>query len=100
MKATLDLPQELMLEAKLRAVSQGIALKDLIAGFIRQGLGMSPAVVPYKSDRVFVDADGFPTFIGSPGSPASRMTLQELLDLEQAALTELDLVHAGLKPAE
>lgn len=39
MKTTIDLPDELVCEAKLRAVAQGQVLKDLVADFIRQGLG-------------------------------------------------------------
>lgn len=39
MKTTLDLPDELIREVKLRAVIQGRSLKDLVANFLRQELG-------------------------------------------------------------
>jgi len=41
MKTTLDLPDDLMREMKLRAVIQGRTLRDLVAEFLRQGLGLS-----------------------------------------------------------
>jgi hypothetical protein len=38
MKTTIDLPDELIREAKLRTVMQGLTLRVLIGGFIRHGL--------------------------------------------------------------
>ena len=38
MKTTLDLPDELMREVKIRAVHENKKLKDAIADFIRKGL--------------------------------------------------------------
>ena len=46
MKTTLDLPDELVREMKLRAVMQGRTLRDLAAEFIRQGLGMAAPKPP------------------------------------------------------
>lgn len=39
MKTTLDLPDELVREMKLRALMQGRTLRDLATDFLRQGLG-------------------------------------------------------------
>lgn len=54
MKTTLDLPDELIREAKLRAAMQGRTLRDLVADFLRQGLGMVPPAafaLPYTVRR-------------------------------------------------
>ena len=39
MKTTLDLPDELMREVKIRAVKENRKLKDAIADLLRRGLG-------------------------------------------------------------
>jgi plasmid stability protein len=41
MKTTLDLPDDLMREVKIRAVHEHKKLKDAIADFIRQGIAAS-----------------------------------------------------------
>jgi hypothetical protein len=41
MKTTLDLPDDLMREVKIRAVHERKKLKDAIAEFIRKGMGAS-----------------------------------------------------------
>lgn len=98
MKTTLELPDELIREAKLRAVAQGRALKDLIAEFIRQGLGMMPPV-PLDADAlggmVQLGQTGLPVIRCRADAPATRASLQELLAMEQQAQTEEDLQHAG-----
>jgi Arc/MetJ family transcription regulator len=39
MKTTIDLPDELLRQAKARAALDGMKLKDLISRFVEQGLG-------------------------------------------------------------
>jgi hypothetical protein len=46
MKTTLDLPDDLMREVKIRAVHEHKKLKDAIAEFIRKGMGASKANAP------------------------------------------------------
>jgi hypothetical protein len=49
MKTTLDLPDDLMREVKIRAVHEHKKLKDAIAEFIRKGMGASktrPSKIP------------------------------------------------------
>jgi len=99
MKTTLDLPDELIREVKLRAVGQGRPLKDLVAEFLRQGLGMPPLGQAEKrlaSSMVEIGEGGLPFIKCGPDAPASRMTTEELLQLEQEAQTEEDLRRAGL----
>lgn len=98
MKTTLDLPDELIREAKLRAVMQGRTLKDLVADFLRQGLGIAPSVpsalLPPGS-MVEIAANGLPVIRCRPNAKASTASLEALLTLEQLAQTELDMRHAG-----
>jgi hypothetical protein len=98
MKTTLELPDELMREAKLRVVAQGRTLKDLVADCIRQGLGISPPVPSSASaldDRVLVVSNGLPVIRCRADAPATRASLKDLLALEQQAQTEEDMQHAG-----
>ena len=98
MKTTIDLPAELVREAKLRAVAQGRALKDLVAEFIRQGLGHPAGLdgaAASSSKRLLIASDGLPQIRCDANAPASRASVAELLALEQRALAEDDLRHAG-----
>ena len=99
MKTTLDLPDELVREMKLRAVMQGRTLRDLAAEFIRQGLGMAapkPPQVPPPGSRIEIGADGLPIVRGVPAAPARRMSSEALIALEQALLAQEDMQRAGL----
>ncbi|OGB80836.1 MAG: hypothetical protein A2496_16445 [Burkholderiales bacterium RIFOXYC12_FULL_60_6] len=99
MKTTLDLPDELVREMKLRAVMQGRTLRDLTADFLRQGLGMAQAkptpTVPPDS-MVCINANGLPVIRSGNNAPAAHMSLDELLALEQQALTREDMQRVGL----
>jgi len=98
MKTTLELPDALVREAKLRALMQGRTLKDLVAEFIRQGLGMTPAKppeAPAPDSIVRIEANGLPVIRCQADAPATRASLQDLLSLEQQALNEEDMRHVG-----
>lgn len=97
MKATIDLPDELIREVKLRAVVQRRTVKDLVAEFLRQGLGMTPAgQKPLTSSVVEIGEGGLPVIRCRPDAPATRMSGEELLQLEQEIQAHEDLKHAGL----
>ncbi len=99
MKTTLDLPDELIREVKLRAVHQGRTVKDLVAEFLRQGLGMAPLGIAEErpvSPMVKIGARGLPVIRCVPNAPATRMSVAELLALEQETQTEEDFNRAGL----
>ena len=77
MRTTIDLPDELFREIKIRAASDGVKLKELITLYLEQGLNgaSSPA-----------------TTLGSPRSklPVVRLkTKQALPDLTNADLFEI-----------
>lgn len=98
MKTTLDLPDEIVREMKLRALMQGRTLRDLATDLLRQGLGR---IAPYQAttdsqDLPFdIGADGIPIFRGSERAPAMRMSLEDLLKLEQDAVGSEDMQRAG-----
>lgn len=99
MKTTLDLPDELILEVKLRAVTQRRTVKDLVADFLRQGLGMAPATPPAPppaDSMVEIGPEGLPRVRCRVGAPAARLSVKKLLQLEQAALAVEDARRAGL----
>lgn len=52
MKTTLDLPDELMREVKIRAVQENRKLKDTIAELLRRGLAQQPESSTNASRRV------------------------------------------------
>jgi len=99
MKTTLDLPDEILREMKLRALLQGRTLRDLATEFLRQGLGMSAprqATTSPQDSPFEVGTDGIPLFRGNATAPASHMRLDELLQLQQDALTREDMQRAGI----
>jgi hypothetical protein len=101
MKTTIDLPEELVREVKLRALMQGRTLRDVVADYIRQGLGMpapGSATAPPSGSVVSIGANGLPVIYGDADAPASRMSIEELLQLEQDALapTDEELRGAGI----
>lgn len=98
MKTTLDLPDELMREVKLRAVIQGRTLRDLVADFLRQGLGLSanlPAPAQSPGGMVALNASGLPVIRCRADAPATQMRPQDLLTLEQQAQTDEDMSRAS-----
>lgn len=99
MKTTLDLPDELIHAVKLRAVMQRRTVKDLVADFLRQGLGIAPQApmaVPPAGSMIDIGPDGLPRVRCQAGAPASNLDAVALLQLEQAALAKEDLRRAGM----
>ena len=98
MKTTLDLPDDLVRAMKLRALLQGRTLRDLVADFLRQGLGMAApqaAPVPPPDSMVETAPNGLPTIRCNSPAPATTLGLQDLLALEQEAQTAEDLQRAS-----
>lgn len=98
MKTTLDLPDELMREMKLRAVIQGRTLRDLVAEFLRQGLGLSattPSPVQSPGGMVTLNGGGLPVIRCRADAPAAQMRPQDLLALEQQTQAEEDIGRAS-----
>jgi plasmid stability protein len=99
MKITLELPDELIRAAELRAIMQGRPLKDLMAEFLRQGLGMASQAAntaPASGSMVTIGQDGLPVIRCATDAPAARMDATALLRLEQAALAAEDRQRGGI----
>ena len=99
MKTTLDLPDDIVREMKLRALLQGRTLRDLATDFLRQGLGLTAprqAIKPAQDAPFDLSADGIPIFRGRSDAPAVHMTIEQLLQLEQDALYSEDMQRAGI----
>lgn len=90
MKTTLDLPPELVREMKLRALHQQRKLKEIAEEALRRGLGLS-ANLPEHSLKTKIK---FPLFESAPQAPASAMTAEQLIALEQEILLEEDVNRA------
>jgi hypothetical protein len=97
MKTTLDLPDDLMMEVKIRAARQGKKMKDVMAETLRKGLFPESTAREYPKPIITRHPVlGFPMVTCEPAPPISRITLEEQLTLEQAALAADDLKRAGL----
>ncbi len=99
MKTTLDLPDDLVRRMKIRAVQEGRSLKRLAAELLSRSLNAAAVPTPAPSavtKRVRVAENGFPVFHCGPKAPASLMTADELIALEQQPQFEEDMKRAGI----
>jgi plasmid stability protein len=92
MKTTVDLPNDLVREIKLRAVNEGRKMKDIVTDLLRFGLeqGANHPKAPLAQKGEIA----IPFFPCSSDAPASKMSVDALIALEQAAQLEED--HARL----
>jgi len=89
MKTTLDLPESLVREMKLRAAQQGRKLKDVAAEVFQRGLN---AQSPRPRRRPFRQTLDTPIFVcEDANAAATSMSVEQLLQLEQQAQHEEDL---------
>lgn len=72
MKATLDLPDDLLKEMKLRAVHEGRKFKDVAAEVFRRGLAQ-PAQGADLHHRVKL-----PVIVSPPGTPTVSLTGEDI----------------------
>lgn len=90
MKTTLDLPDDLVQELKLRSVYERRKMKDVAADALRRGMMAGDSSPPRRKSIKL------PLFESGPDAPASNMTAEELIALEQKIIEEEDLKRAGL----
>jgi plasmid stability protein len=97
MKTTLDLPDDLMREVKIRAATQGKRLKDIVTELMRNGLRVdnSPTLVTDSASIIHYSPEGFPYIKCEPSTKpsVSQEELQRLIDESQL---EEDLQRAGI----
>ena len=103
MKTTVELPDDLVKAVKYRAVRDGRKFKDVVADLLQEALSRVERL-PDVSDQTknpwkSIDPrSGFPVVHGSPDAPARKMTIEQILALEQQAQEEEDLQRSGLSP--
>jgi hypothetical protein len=89
MKTTMELPDDLMREIKVRAAQENRKLKDVIAELLRRGLAESEDQV---EPSVTLHRVSFPLFEGRPAAPGQDATpeviKQILLDEEVSRYTQ------------
>jgi hypothetical protein len=90
MKMTLDLPPDLIRAMKLRAVNEHRKLKEVAAELLARGLGTEATKAGPAKGSI-----ALPLFPTSPDAPATGMTTEQLLALEQATLHQEDLRRLG-----
>lgn len=97
MKATFDLPPDLIKAVKLRAVHEGRKLKDVAADLLKRGLdGAEKKSKPQPAKpNIEILANGLPVVRCAADAPAKRMSAVELLTLEQETLHQEDLQRLG-----
>jgi hypothetical protein len=91
MKMTLDLPNDLVREMKLRAVLDGKKLKDTAAALITAGIEAQAA--KGKEVRPLKGFIKLPLFEGAEDAPARHMTMEQIIAADQEILNQLDLAH-------
>lgn len=98
MKTTLDIPDEIMRTAKIRAAEEGRKLKDVVAEALRTGLAFTPPTVdgPKQIDTVSDPKTGLPVVAATAQAVGSSFSRQEITDLEAKILDREDEKRAGL----
>ena len=100
MKTTLDLPDDLVQHIKIQAVQKRIPIKRLVANLLVKGLESADAIdatgPPPLPAGLELNSDGLPVFRSTQDAPATKMTTEELLAIEQQTQQEEDLERAGL----
>ena len=85
MRTTLDLPDDLFRQAKARAALDGVSLKKLITGYIRQGLSWSSQA---SAEGTRAQRSQLPVIRAETGRPLpnrSNADLYRILDNEEVA---------------
>jgi plasmid stability protein len=83
MKTTLEIPDDLMREIKVRAANEDRKLKDLVAELLRRGLTQSERQTSEIRHRV-----KFPLVQGHPARPGEELTperVAQILNDEEAS---------------
>jgi len=82
MKTTLDLPDDLMIEAKATAARRRITLRELFTRALERDLRPTPA--PDREGEFFIDQDGWPVFArnGYQAPPTTNELVNQLREQE------------------
>ena len=97
MKTTVELPDKLLRQIKLRAVRNGQKLKETIADLLRRGLeATAPSASASRPVIKTHPQTGFPYVECPDDAPAQHMTPAEILAIEQQAQLDEDLERLGV----
>jgi plasmid stability protein len=96
MKTTLELPDDLMREAKIRAAREGKKLKEIVEHALRIGFNTPAPAIKALPSFIKISPEGFPYVECKPTAPASKMTAEELIQMEQDIILAEDLQRAGI----
>lgn len=99
MKTTIDLPDDLVREVKLRAVMERRTVKDLVTECLSRGMGLEwgkSGSGNLVSPLVEIDGSGLPVIQCAPAAPAASMTAEALLELDRQTQLREDLERAGI----
>ena len=82
MKATFEIPSELMRQLKLRAIHEGRKLKDSVADVLRAGLS-AQSMPPLATPHIGKDKKtGLPVILGGrPPKPGEELTPQRIAEI-------------------
>jgi hypothetical protein len=82
MKTTLELPDDLLIEAKATAARRRITLRELFTRALERDL--RPRHAPVQEDHFTIDEDGWPMLKRSPDSTVvvTNEFVRELMDKE------------------
>lgn len=78
MKTTLEIPDDLMREIKIRAAREDRKLKDLVAELLRRGLAETENQPPAATIRHRVK---FPLVEGTPAPPGQELTPERIAEI-------------------
>jgi hypothetical protein len=83
MKTTLDLPDSLVKQVKLRALQEGQKLKDAVADLLRKGLAATANQKPARAPAVTRDKEtGLPLIeCKHAASPEEQLTAERVADI-------------------
>ena len=91
MKTTLDLPDTLVKQVKLRALRDGRKLKDAVAELLRKGLAAAATAPPDATVAVIAKdkQTGLPVILcKQPASPAEALSPERVADILLTQETE------------
>ena len=100
MKTTVDLPDDVVREVKIRAAQEGRKMKHVLEDALRAGLGLTGgSESPLPGVRVEADPQtGLPVIVAVADARESTMSREDFKRLEQDAQYREDLCRAGLAP--
>lgn len=84
MKTTLDLPEALVKQVKIRAVREGRKLKDAVADLLRKGLAVTAETEPDQPPPTVArdKQTGLPLIVCKhPATPGEELTPERVADL-------------------